>query len=187
MATAGREQINLMMNWGGDKVISAALQLHGKAAVKALRRTVRKYIMHVRYRLQRALAMQNAVPQKVMRNRIFTGVKSLGTGLTRGSIWVGLNPVDYSRAGSLRQTKSGVRAGKHELPGAFLKQGGKRVKVFRRLGKKAFPIEQLFLEIEEPSRSVMRKYAMANTAALNEKFMEIFEQELNYALRYDKP
>jgi hypothetical protein len=184
--TMSHDQINILMNWDGEKKISDALNLYGQAAVKALKRTIRKYIMHVRYTLQRTLAMQNAIPQKVMRGRIFTGVKSVGNGLSRGSIWVGLNPVDYSRVGSLRQTKSGVRAGKYDLPGAFLVQGSKRVKVFRRVGKAALPIERLFLHIDEKSKAILHKFAMSNTAALTDKFIQIFEQELNYALRVEK-
>lgn len=184
--TKEREQINIFMNWDGEKKISAALNLYGNAASKALKRAVRKYIMHVRYILQRTLAMQNAIPQRIMRGRIFTGVKSVGNGLSRGSIWVGLNPVDYGSIGSLRQTKSGVRAGSYDLPGAFLVQRGNREKVFRRVGKKAFPIERLFLDIDEKSKEILHKFAMSNTAALTEKFMQIFEQELNYALKVEK-
>ena len=92
-----------------------------------------------------------------------------------GQIWLGLNPVSLSFLRP-RQTRRGVAAGKHFIPGAFIIPSGT---VMKRTGKSRLPIKKQSLEIHH---GVIRtiKARLFDGGQIERRWLQEFERDLQW-------
>lgn len=95
-----------------------------KAVAVARRRAVNKTLRWLRTHIARAVGKQERIAIAAVRQRLLAyPISANGV----GKLWLGLNPIEASRAGRPRQTRSGVSVAGRSYQGAFLKKvyGGK--------------------------------------------------------------
>jgi hypothetical protein len=124
-----------------------------KASQRTINTVVPKYQKQLGGEIPRAAGASVGGYRRVRSKRKLATVKRM-----RGVIWQGTLkiPAKYA-AGRLRQTKSGVRAGRTFFEGAFIatmKSGYRGV--FRRKGAGRFPLEQEYLYLDDAKAIVAR-------------------------------
>lgn len=176
-----------------DDVVEIALS-------RAVKKTARWLAYHSARELKVALGLKN---QKRIRDRIKVFANN-NKGQT--SIWFGLAPIEIESAGKPRQNKSGVRVGGKQYDGAFYAPVyGDTPFVYIRASRNAseghttyrrsqqhkntsalsgdlkgrFPVQRLGLDIEEPATYILDSFERRT----NERFLVIFDQELNFELK----
>lgn len=171
-----------------------------RALTRATRKTARWLAVHSARELKTALHLKNA---KRLKDRIKIFVNQNGSSTT---IFFGLAPIEVEAAGKPRNNSRGVSVGGRQYDGAFYRvvYGSKpyvwiRTKrnqrekhtVYRSSKQHSnpnsirdsdlsgrFPVQRIGLEIEEPAIQVIERLE----ARTNERFLVIFDQELNYEL-----
>ncbi len=90
-----------------------------KAVAAAQRRAINKVLRWLRTHIARDVGRQERIAIAAVRQRLkaFT-VSSNG----QGRLWFGINPIEASRAGRPRQTRSGVSVAGRRYEGAFFKR-----------------------------------------------------------------
>lgn len=162
-----------------------------KAEIRALNKTAR----WVKTQVVRETSQAAKIAGKIVRDRIRILRASKRRAFAK--VWYGLNPIPARLLGNVRQTKSGVRAGRHSFPGAFVtgfKSG--RTGVYQRAqpgrrwsagrshqAKPNLPLKEseLKLDSEEVQRAIHRTYTRAG-----ERFVTLLRQELNYIINVAK-
>ena len=162
-----------------------------KAEIRALNKTA----LWVKTQAARETSQAAKIAGKLVRNRL----RILRASKRRpfAKVWYGLNPIPARLLGKVRQTKRGVRAGRHDFPGAFVtgfKSG--RTGVFERAtparrwtagrshqSTPNLPLKEaeLILDSAEVQRAIHRTYARAG-----ERFVTLLRQELNYIVNVAK-
>ncbi len=189
-----------------DAAFQAKKQLVGlessvdRALVRATRKTARWLSVHAARELKVALQLKNT---KRLKDRIKIFVNQNGSSTT---VFFGLAPIEVEAAGVPRNNTNGVSVGGRQYDGAFYRvvYGSKpyvwiRTKRNRRENHTVyrsskqhtnynsirdsdlagrFPVQRLGLEIETPALAVIERLE----ARTNERFLVIFDQELNYEL-----
>jgi len=79
----------------------------------------------------------------------------------------------------IRQTRAGVRVGRHEFPGAFPALLPGRVGVFKRRGRKRLPIVEQKVQIDPPANEIFTRHMNATGGR---EFKRLFEHELKWRL-----
>lgn len=171
-----------------------------KALVRAIRKTARWLSVHSARELKVALGVKNT---KRLKDRIKIFVNQNGSSTT---VFFGLAPIEVEATGVPRNNKRGVRVGGKQYDGAFYRTvyGSKPyVWIRERRNRREnhtiyrsskqhtnpnsirssnlvgrFPVQRIGFEIEEPAISVIEQLE----ARTNERFLVIFDQELNYEL-----
>lgn len=162
-----------------------------KAEIRALNKTA----LWVKTQAARDSSHAAKVASKVIRRRI--RILRASKRIQRAKVWFGLNPILARDLGKIRETKKGIRAGRHHFPGAFVTglrsgytsvfervQPGKRWTINRpRSASANLPIRQskLTLENTEVQRVIERTYQRAGA-----RFVVILRQELNYIVNVAK-
>lgn len=90
-----------------------------KAAAAAQRRAINKTLRWLMTHVSRAVGQQERIAIAAVRRRMRVFPYN-GNG--QGKLWFGINPIEASRTGRPRQTKSGVSVGKRRYAGAFFKR-----------------------------------------------------------------
>ncbi len=134
--------------------------------------------------LARELAARTDIQKKKLRTRFKRGKKQAVSAWSNLAVlWIGVNPIpvhllkkkpiwDRSRGG-------GVRVGSRYFAGAFLaKIYSKETKVWRRMGKKRFPVILMTVPIQQEMEAIIKKYEKQTS----QKFEERIEHELKFAL-----
>lgn len=175
-----------------------------KAVAAAQRRAVNKVLRWLRTHIARGVGRQERIAIAAVRQRLKAfPVSSNG----QGRLWFGINPIEASRAGRPRQSRSGVSVAGRRYQGAFFKQvyGGNpdiwirtASKHFdakdypdselsgrggRRTGWVAendsrFPLAKAKISLEE-----VRPHFEAWTNRAHERLLVVMEQELNFELQ----
>lgn len=167
----------------------------------AIRRSLRKLSRFAERRTLRALAREQGITQKKLKELGRVKVNLLQPG-ERGSegyslvIWVGAWDIPAHYLGKPRQTKKGVRTGKHFWEGAFLMQpvNASRPMVFKRKANwqhkyqrsrksdrmmwMGLPLEKQTLPILNSAIQVLKKLR----PVLLERFATLMQQELNFII-----
>ncbi|WP_406821504.1 hypothetical protein ACJA3S_08650 [Pseudomonas sp. KnCO4] len=175
-----------------------------KAVAAAQRRAVNKVLRWLRTHIARDVGRQERITIAAVRQRLKAfPVSSNG----QGRLWFGINPIEASRAGRPRQSRSGVSVAGRRYKGAFFKRvygGGPDIwirtasKHFdakdypdselsgrggRRTGWVAendsrFPLAKAKISLEE-----VRPHFEAWTNRAHERLLVVMEQELNFELQ----
>ena len=175
--------IQLNLDFADDKSISNELDIYGEIGQKALQRALRKFVRRLGYQLKQLIAQSNAITQKSLKTRVRVSFSFTAVDLGKGRVWLGLNPMSYKHIGTPQQLRKGVRSGKHFAQGAFIWNGH----VFKRRGRRRFPIDKITLDIEDKARPIIaRLNASIQGGKMKKGFLEIFHKELNYALNHEK-
>ena len=181
-----------------DRVVDVAL-------TRAILKTSRWLAYHSAKELKVALNLKN---MKRIRDRIKIFANN-NQGQT--SIWFGLSPIEVEAAGKPRQNKNGVSVGGRQYDGAFFatvygntpfvyirasRNQREKHTTYRRHNKHInpnsirddelkgrFPLQRIGLEIEEPATYILESFERRT----NERFLVIFDQELNFELAKRSP
>ncbi|KPM60197.1 hypothetical protein HB4184_22065 [Pseudomonas putida] len=175
-----------------------------KAVAAAQRRAVNKVLRWLRTHIARDVGRQERIAIAAVRQRLKAfPVSSNG----QGRLWFGINPIEASRAGRPRQSRTGVSVAGRRYKGAFFKRvyGGNpdiwirtASKHFdakdypdsevsgrggRRTGWVAendsrFPLAKAKISLEE-----VRPHFEAWTNRAHERLLVVMEQELNFELQ----
>ena len=101
-----------------QRILDALKAIPG-AAVNASIRAANKTMTRVRRQVLRHLATRNQLPQKVFKGRVFLRRANRKMAKVEAGVWIGTRPIDASRLGEMRKTRTGYRAGKRYFPSAF--------------------------------------------------------------------
>ncbi|WP_122793105.1 phage tail protein, partial [Burkholderia pseudomallei] len=96
--------------------VTAVLQgLSPSAMQAAWRRTLRKTAAWIKSQTAKEVSAATRIPQKTIRRRLYFFLRSADT----GKVWLGLNPIEAHRLGSVAKTRKGMRAGRTSFEGAW--------------------------------------------------------------------
>lgn len=175
-----------------------------KAVAAAQRRAVNKVLRWLRTHIARDVGRQERIAIAAVRQRLKAfPVSSNG----QGRLWFGINPIEASRAGRPRQSRTGVSVAGRRYQGAFFKRvyGGNPdiwirtaskhfdakdypdSEVSGRGGRRSgwvaendsrFPLAKAKISLEE-----VRPHFEAWTNRAHERLLVVMEQELNFELQ----
>lgn len=116
--------ISLQLDPKGVSGFDEFTKLFPKAAHAAQRRAINKTLRWLRTHIARDVGRQERIAIAAVRQRLRAFPVS-GSG--QGKLWFGINPIEASRAGRPRQTRTGVSVAGRKYQGAFFKTvyGGK--------------------------------------------------------------
>jgi len=136
------------------------MQLVPKAVAAAQRRAINKVLRWLRTHIARDVGRQERIAIAAVRQRLKAfPVSNNG----QGRLWFGINPIEASRAGRPRQTRSGVSVAGRRYEGAFFKRVyGGSPDIWIRTASKHFD-------------------AWTNRA--HERLQAVMEQEMNFELQ----
>jgi hypothetical protein len=168
-----------------EKLLSILPEKMTLASRRAAVRT-RNWLMT---QLRRELASSTAIPHKNFKGRFKRGAYS-NEGFA--TLWIGLNPMDATRAGTPRQNKkaagprpipgAGTKVKKHFFDRAFVADIYNGESVWRRksfgAGSKAFPVIKMTIPINEEMEEILPKYEEAAARMFSQRL----EHEVNYLL-----
>ena len=173
---------------------------------KAVHRAVKKTANWLRTHSVRDLGKELNIKQAPLKNRFVVGTNPKEPG--KAVIWIGLLAIAAHNVGKPSQNASGVRVGKHQFDGAFFRRiYGDEEKVYIRASrnrieqhaavrenrtvkyrslsdpklKGRFPVQVVGVDIAEKADKVIQRYE----SRLNQRYSQILEQELNFALRIE--
>lgn len=136
----------------------------------------------LRTQLSREISAMAQVPRKALNGRIRRGPKTKdGAWYSDGQavLWIGLAGVQAHLTGTPRQTKKGVRVGKHFFDRAFIARiGSDTAKVWRRVDRKRIPVAIMTVPIDEAGEDLLEKYE----APAARMFSQRLEHEVNFLL-----
>lgn len=118
--TASTGEITIQARQADLQAFSAFVSAVPKAAANAQRRAINKTLGWLRTHIARAVGQKEGIAMKAVRQRLRTYLVRGGT--MRGKLWFGLNPLEASRTGRARQTRTGVSVGRRRYAGAFYKK-----------------------------------------------------------------
>ena len=156
--------------------LDALAGLPPAAMQAAWRRTLRKTAGWITRQTAKEVAGVTGIPQKVLRQRMFFFLRSADT----GKVWLGLNPIEAHRLGSVRATRKGVRAGRTLFEGAWRKTKAQPDgPIYRRIGKARTPFELVTVDWSQSGDPAFRRAARACEARL----LVVLRQEVNYEIQ----
>lgn len=196
--------ISLKANPQDVKGFKDFAKLVPKAVAAAQRRAVNKVLRWLRTHIARDVGRQERIAIAAVRQRLKAfPVSSNG----QGRLWFGINPIEASRAGRPRQSRTGVSVAGRRYRGAFFKRvyggspdiwirtaskhfdakeypdSGVSGRGGRRTGWVAendsrFPLAKAKISLEE-----VRPHFEAWTNRAHERLLVVMEQELNFELQ----
>ncbi|UDQ97805.1 hypothetical protein AAEX28_12495 [Lentisphaerota bacterium WC36G] len=180
----------IVINSELEAEIQQAFLEHGNVTKKALASTLRKYAKAEKTLVKRALAKATGVKATTINKRIKTKTASNpNSPIKNVRFWVGYNEVAFHsfgrRLGQSKRRGGGVTAysdiGNKFAQGAFLANANGATKkiAFIRKGRKKYPLKKVTLDVEKPTLQTLPNFYQ-QTARADEKFLKIFQQELNY-------
>lgn len=168
-----------------EKLLSILPEKVALASRRAAVRT-RDWLMT---QLRRELASSTGIPQKNLKGRFKRDAYS-DEGFA--TLWIGLNAMDATRAGTPRQNKkaagprpipeAGTKVGKHFFDRAFVADIYSGERVWRRksfgVGSKAFPVVKMTIPVSEEMEEILPEYREAAARMFSQRL----EHEVNYLL-----
>ncbi|UYP84209.1 hypothetical protein jpw_08545 [Pseudomonas asiatica] len=117
--SASSGMISLRVDPQDVKGFQDFIRLVPKAVAAAQRRAINKVLRWLRTHIARDVGRQERIAIAAVRQRLKAfPVSSNG----QGRLWFGINPIEASRAGRPRQTRSGVSVAGRRYEGAFFKR-----------------------------------------------------------------
>lgn len=113
----GRDGALLRFDPAGTETLRILAQRFPDAAKKARRRAINKTLRWLRTNIARAISREERIALRAVRQRLLAYPPKGGVDV--GRLWLGLNPLDASRAGRPRQTQTGVSVAGRTYRGAF--------------------------------------------------------------------
>lgn len=196
--------ITLQANPRDVKGFDDFAKLVPKAVNAAQRRAITKVLRWLRTHISRDVGRQERIAIAAVRQRLKAfPVSSNG----QGRLWFGINPIEASRAGRPRQTRSGVSVAGRRYQGAFFKRvyggspdiwirtaskhfdasdypdsevsgGGGRRSGWISENDSRFPLAKAKISLED-----VRSHFEAWTNRAHERLLVVMEQELNFELQ----
>lgn len=159
------------------KQVTAALDGLSSAAMQAAwRRTLRKTAAWIKSQTSKEVSAATKIPQKVIKSRLYFFLRSADT----GKVWLGLNPVEAHRIGTVTKTGKGMRAGRLTFEGAWRQTQAKPDgPLYRRAGKARTPFEMVTVDWSTSGDPAFRRAAQRCETRL----MTILKQEANYEIQ----
>lgn len=157
--------------------VTATLQGLPAAVMQAAwRRTLRKTAAWIKSQTAKEVSRATRIPQKVIKNRLYFFLRSADT----GKVWLGLNPVEAHRIGTVSKTSKGMRAGRLTFEGAW-RQSKRNPEgpLYRRTGKAHSPFEKVTVDWSDSGDPAFRRAAKLCEARL----LVILRQEVNYEIQ----
>ena len=196
--------ISLQLDAQALKGFQDFTRLVPKAAHAAQRRAINKTLRWLRTHIAREVGRQERIAIAAVRQRLRAFPVS-GSG--QGKLWFGINPIEASRAGRPRQSRTGVSVAGRKYQGAFFKTvyGGKPDIWIRTASKhfdadsypdsevsgdggrrsgwisendSRFPLAKAKISLED-----VRPHFEAWTSRAHERLVVVMEQELNFELQ----
>lgn len=185
-----------------NQVMKLAHGLSPTAMQNAWRRTLRKTGNWIKSQAARAVSKEMQIPKKVLVRRIYFFLRSRDT----GKVWLGLNALEADRLGAPKQTRTGVKVGRHSFKSAWIydsrwvgkekqipiRHGNGSVemkryvtsdinagRVMRRIGKERTPYERVKVDWADKGEVAFR----AAAAKAEERLLVILRQEVNYEIQ----
>ncbi len=154
------------------KDINATEQQIRLAAVRALNKTA----LWLKSQAAKEISKEKQIKLTVMRKRL--RIIKARTSMLEVLIKANLYAVKASSTGKMRQTRTGIKVGKHQFIGAFIATmpDGHRG-VFKREGKAALPIKEIKLPLEPEALKIISELVNYEVEKVFEKFLQ---RELNY-------
>jgi len=176
-----------------------------KAVTAAKRRAINKTLLWLRTHIARSVGRQERIAIAAVRQRLMSyPTDSNG----QGKLWFGINPIEASRAGRPRQTRSGVSVAGRRYQGAFFKRVyGSSADIWIRAGSKHFTDEdypESLITVRKKARTGwiaettsigrfplakakisledVRPHFEAWTQRAHQRLLEVMQQELNFEL-----
>lgn len=202
--SASSGMISLQLDPQALKGFQDFTRLVPKAAHAAQRRAINKTLRWLRTHVAREVGRQERIAIAAVRQRLRAfPVSSSG----QGKLWFGINPIEASRAGRPRQSRTGVSVAGRKYQGAFFKTvyGGKPDIWIRTASKhfdadsypdsevsggggrrsgwisendSRFPLAKAKISLED-----VRPHFEAWTSRAHERLVVVMEQELNFELQ----
>lgn len=157
----------------------------------AISRAMNEAIRWGRTQVRRDVSREAQIPQKLLSGRIF--LNQANRRQMRASLWTGLNPIRAIDAGKARQTRTGVRVGRHQFPGAFLatmpeghegvflREGAKRpMSKGRYVGKMRQPIVEQTISLS-PSPGTVERIEQGLLTQFNQRAERLLGWEMEKA------
>lgn len=202
--SASNGMISLRLDPEGVNGFEEFTRLFPKAAQAAQRRAINKTLRWLRTHIARDVGRQERIAIAAVRQRLRAFPVS-GNG--QGRLWFGIKPIEASRAGRPRQTRTGVSVAGRKYQGAFFKTvyGGKPDIWIRTASKhfdlddypeseisggggsrsgwisendSRFPLAKAKISLEE-----VRPHFDSWTGRAHERLVAVMEQELNFELQ----
>jgi hypothetical protein len=174
-----------------------------KAVLAAERRAINKTLRWLQGHIARSVGQQERIAVKAVRQRL-RAYKAGSNG--QGKLWFGLNPIEASRAGRPRQTRSGVSVAGRRYQGAFFRKVyGSEADIWIRTASKhfkpsdypdsevskvgglssgwiaendsRFPLAKAKISLEE-----VRPHFESWTNKAHQRLLVVMEQELNFEI-----
>ncbi|MFJ4111463.1 hypothetical protein [Pseudomonas sp. NPDC089758] len=195
--------ITLQANPQQVKGFERFAELLPKAIKAAQRRAVNKTLRWLRTHVARSVGRQERIAIAAVRQRLLAyPVSSSG----QGKLWFGLNPIEASRAGRVRETRTGVSVAGRKYQGAFFRQVyGSKPDIWMRTASKhfsandypdsevsgrgsassgwiaennsRFPLAKAKISLED-----VRSHFESWTNKAHQRLLVVMEQELNFEL-----
>ncbi|QVM98391.1 hypothetical protein JYG36_09545 [Pseudomonas sp. SORT22] len=196
--------ISLQADQSDLKAFADFAALVPKAAAAAQRRAINKTLRWLRTHVARAVSRQEKIAVGAVRQRLRAyPVGSNG----QGKLWFGINPIEASRAGRPRQSRSGVSVAGRRYEGAFYRRVyGGQPDIWIRTASKHFkasdypdsevsggggassgwisengsryPLAKAKISLDD-----VRPYFERWTKQAHEHLLKVLEQELNFELQ----
>ena len=134
--------------------------------------------------MSRELATRKALPVKGIKARFRRGGKEndgqwYSHETQSAVLWIGFIDIEAQKAGTPKQTKAGVRVGKHFFDRAFhVAIFNPAKKVWRRKGKARFPVIKMTIPINDEMEEMLPRYQ----AAATRMFSDRLEHEINFLM-----
>lgn len=196
--------ISLQLDSQALKGFQDFTRLVPKAAHAAQRRAINKTLRWLRTHVAREVGRQERIAIAAVRQRLRAFPVS-GSG--QGKLWFGINPIEASRAGRPRQSRTGVSVAGRKYQGAFFKTvyggtpdiwirtaskhfdadsypdsevsgGGGRRSGWISENDSRFPLAKAKISLED-----VRPHFEAWTSRAHERLVVVMEQELNFELQ----
>jgi len=202
--SASSGMISLRIDPQDVKGFQDFIRLVPKAVAAAQRRAINKVLRWLRTHIARDVGRQERIAIAAVRQRLKAfPVSSNG----QGRLWFGINPIEASRAGRPRQTRSGVSVAGRRYEGAFFKRvyggspdiwirtaskhfdasdypdsevsgGGGRRSGWISENDSRFPLAKAKISLNDT-----RAYFEAWTNRAHERLQLVMEQEMNFELQ----
>lgn len=184
-------RFGLSLNVRGLKTIEdACIDFPDEIVGKALKKSFKRWLSHIKYTLARRLKIETDLSQKMLKNRMSTG-QQFNANQYRGHLWVGMNPFNMARLAPLRtvrQNKRRIAGGViwkgHLAQRAFIYKDPKngKISVLRQEGPdKKSDLETVRLDLSNEMTTEMN---VVNQQLIQEEFDQYFMKELKHNLKY---
>lgn len=184
--------IELNLEAQGIQRLISDLQATPGQVNQALNSTLRKMASWLRTRSVRGLSSELKVQQKLVRRRLRTFRLQRTRNGANVRIWYGLDPISVTYQNMrAKQDSTGVRAGQHRFPGAFMgpRPGVTSTKLrggaFKRRGRSRLPIDRQRLEIADKAQTFLEDQVIGGIE-FEQQFYKTFEHELLWRMRTRK-